>query len=102
MLIYAHHDERIVPAADNRAMIQALQNGSHGTGRPMNIEVHNNNGSKVELQHMSDDRVRQLINDEMPAGVAKHAPGVIAGEISNPNGKVSKALTRQTFTTRRR
>jgi hypothetical protein len=103
MIIQAHQGERIIPAADNRAMIAALENrsGNSSNGKT-HIEIHNNGNGYVETQEVSDDHIRFIIHAETPQIVSKHAPGIIASDISNPNSKTSKALARSTYSTRRR
>jgi hypothetical protein len=103
MIIQAHQGERIIPAADNRDIIAALQNGSSGNSSgKTHIEIHNNGNGYVETQEVSDDHIRFIIHAETPQIVSKHAPGIIASDISNPNSKTSKALARSTYSTRRR
>ncbi len=103
MFAFIHQDERIVPAADNRAMIAALENNTGpGSGGKMNVQVHNYGSSNVAVEQMDENTVRLIVRDEMPAGVSKHAPGIIANDIGNPNSKTSKAIARSTYSTRRR
>jgi hypothetical protein len=103
MIIQAHQGERIIPAADNRAMIAALENSSgNSSNGKTRIEIHNNGNGHVETQEVSDDHIRLIIHAETPNLISKHAPGIIAGDIGNPNSKTSKALARSTYSTRRR
>jgi hypothetical protein len=76
---------------------------SNGTPRSqMQVQIHNYNGSRVETQQMDENTVRLIIRDEAPSLVAKHAPPVIASQMNNPNSPVSKAVSNNTFATRRR
>jgi len=107
-------------ASQNRDVLDAINDGashdrlsahfatqvnasSNGTQRPqMRVEVHNNGMGYVETQQVSDDHIRLIVHAEAPQLIAQHAPAIIASDIGNPNSKTSKALTRSTFSTRRR
>jgi len=103
MIIQAHQGERIIPAADNRDIIADLQGTpSNSQSGKTHIEIHNNGNGYVEMQEVSDDHIRFIVHAETPQLISKHAPGVIAGDIGNPNSKTSKALARSTYSTRRR
>jgi hypothetical protein len=103
MYAQIHQGERVIPAADNRDIIGALQGVSTGSsGGKTHIEIVNNAGGYVETQESSDAHIRFIVHAEAPQLIAQHAPTVIAGDIGNPNSKTSKALSRSTFTTRRR
>ena len=112
--------EYVVNAAatsQNRDLLDSINSGSSHEGittqslpkingstskSDMNVQVHNYNGSKVEVQHMDENTVRLIVRDEGPQIVAQHAPGVIAKHIQDPNSKPSKAITRFTSATRSR
>jgi len=67
------------------------------------VNIENYGVSKqFEVQQVSRDEIRVIARDEAEASVARVAPNVIASDIANPNGKVSKALAASTTTTRRR
>ncbi|HEX4286117.1 MAG TPA: hypothetical protein VHZ28_13565 [Terracidiphilus sp.] len=102
MLAYIHEDERVVPAADNRAMIAALQGSGKSQNAPIHVEINNNNGSQVQVQQVSENRVRVMIEQSVPSLIEQHAPRTIARNIANPNSTVSKAITRNTNSTRQR
>lgn len=103
MLAYLHEDERVVPAADNRAMIAALQNNGNGqSSTPIHVEINNNGSNQVSVQQVSESRVRVMIDERVPSLIEQHAPGTIARNIANPNSPVSKSIARNTDTTRQR
>lgn len=103
MYAQIHQGERVIPAADNRNIIDALQSGSTGNvSGKMHVEIHNNGNGYIETQEVSDDHIRLIVHAEAPNLISKHAPGIIAGDIGNPNSKTSKALARSTYSTRRR
>lgn len=95
MYAMIHQDERVVPAADNRAIINALNNGPQSIkSAPMRVEIHNHNGSRIEAQQMDEGTVRLIVRDEAPGLIAQHAPTVISNDIGDPNSKTSKAIRR--------
>lgn len=73
-----------------------------GTQGGMSVEVHNYSGSPVQVQHMDDNRVRMIVGQEAPGLIQQHAPGVIATNIANPNGTVSKAIKNNVTPARQR
>lgn len=105
MLALVHRGERIVPAADNRQLMDVLSSPQKNSGDDRPIHIHNYGSSQVQVQSL-DHRINVFVTDQInqlvPGMVAAHAPGVIARELSNPNSKPSKALTQNTFTSRRR
>lgn len=102
MLAFVHQDERIIPAADNRELMDTLHNATAPQSTPMHVEIHNNGSNLVSVQQLTDNRMRVMIDERVPSLIAQHAPGVIANDITNPNSKTSKAITRNTYTSRRR
>lgn len=94
MYIFAHQDERVVPAADNRAIISALNAPQQRGSSAPRVEVHNHNGSRIQVQHMDEGTVRLIVRDEAPQLIAQHAPNVIAADIGDPNSKTSKSIRR--------
>lgn len=86
----------------NKPLVQAINSGQKVTssGKGMNVEVHNYSGVAVKTQQMDDNRVRMIIRDEAPGLVAQHAPGVIANDISNPNGATAKSINQNVTATR--
>jgi hypothetical protein len=105
MLAYIHQDERVMPVADNRqlfAMLQSSNNNANQQSGKMNVEIHNNGSNHVSVERTDDNRLRVMIEERVPGLIASHAPGVIANDIANPNGKTAKAITRNTNATRQR
>jgi hypothetical protein len=101
MLAQIHQGERIVPAADNVALIDAVRNqNTRDTRQP--IEIHNYGSQNVQVQQTDDNRIRVIVREQVPGLIQQHAPGVIATEIGNPNSQTSKAIARNTNATRNR
>jgi tape measure domain-containing protein len=97
--------------AANRGLLESINNGAVGYARggyvgsnnrsgpamgggELNIEIHNYSGAKVETKQLSPNDVLIMIREE--------APKVIAGQIGEPNSKVSKAFSRSTTANRKR
>lgn len=100
MIAQVHAGERIIPAADNIALIDAVRNQNARSTQP-SIEIHNH-GTTVEVQHFDENRVRLIVHRETPGIIQQHAPKVIATDIANPNSQTSKAIARNTTATRNR
>lgn len=60
----------------------------------INVQIHNYSSAKVETQQLSEQDVLVLIRDE--------APKVVAGQLREPNSRVSKALSQSTTASRKR
>lgn len=112
-----HGQEFVMNAAATRRIgvgnLEALQSGAtrvatRGSknsigGTTMKVSIENYGTSKdFQVNQISRDEIRIIARDEAEAQVARQAPNVIASEISRPNSKVSKALSSNTNTERRR
>jgi hypothetical protein len=100
-----HGQEYVLNAAAtarNRGTLDAMNAGATvGTGGMGGIKVEINNygtSKEFEVQQIDETRVRIIARDE----VAKGAPRVVANDISQPNGTVSKAINTHTTASRRR
>jgi hypothetical protein len=92
--------------ARNRNLLDAINKGGNATApqtfnhsqdnarMQTHVEVHNYGSQHVEVQQLTEDRVRVIVREETPHIVANHAPRVISQEIANPNSSTSKAITR--------
>lgn len=69
---------------------------------PLNIVVQNYGSSKIDVQQLSPTDVRIIARDEAQKTVGEQTPRLIASEISNPNSKVSKSLSKNTQAQRKR
>lgn len=76
--------------------------GWKGGGPRLNVTVQNYGSSKIEVQQLSASEVRIIARDEAQKTVGEQAPALIASEISNPNSKVSKSLSKNTQAQRKR
>lgn len=76
-------------------------NSSMGGGQ-LNVTVENYGSSNISVQKISETDVRIIAREVATQTVQREAPRVIASDISNPNGRVSKTLANNTNTQRRR
>lgn len=110
-----HGEEFVVnPEATkrNRALLEAMNSGrtstgssgasSSGSGSQMNVTVQNYGGAQVETRQLSDGEILILIDEKAKAIARQEAPKAVASEMRNPNSHVSKSLTRNTTSQRRR
>jgi hypothetical protein len=95
---FVHGQEFVMPAhvtARHRGTLEAMRAGASPTP---NIVINNNApGVSVRTDYVGPDEVR-LICEET---VAKNAPRVVAGSLSNPNSPMSKSLRTNTTSSRR-
>ena len=72
------------------------------SGGQLNVTVENYGSSNISVQKISETDVRIIAREVATQTVQREAPRVIASDISNPNGRVSKTLANNTNTQRRR
>lgn len=114
-----HGQEYVFDAASTRAIgvdnLEAMRQGAgYGSSRKssatgakimggLTVNIENYGTSKdFEVQQISEEEVRVIARDEASSAVKKEAPGVVAADIGNPNGRVSKAISNGFNTTRKR
>ena len=114
-----HGQEYVFDAASTRAIgvdnLEAMRQGAgYGSGRKstatgakimggLTVNIENYGTSKdFEVQQISEEEVRVIARDEASSAVKKEAPGIVAADIGNPNGRVSKAISNGFNTTRKR
>lgn len=114
-----HGQEYVFDAASTRAIgvdnLEAMRQGAgYGSGRKssatgakimggLTVNIENYGTSKdFEVRQISEEEVRIIARDEASSAVKKEAPGVVAADIGNPNGRVSKAISNGFNTTRKR
>lgn len=85
----------------NNTMGRITPNSSMGGGQ-LNVTVENYGSSNISVQKISETDVRIIAREVATQTVQREAPRVIASDISNPNGRVSKTLANNTNTQRRR
>lgn len=69
----------------------------------VSVSIENYGTSKdFEVQQLSETEIRIIARDEAKDVVRKDAPNVVANQIRNPNSNVSKSLSQNTKTQRRR
>ena len=71
-------------------------------GGQLNVTVENYGSSNISVQKISETDVRIIAREVASQTVQREAPRVIASDLSNPNGRVSKTLATKTSTQRRR
>ena len=85
----------------NNSMGKITPNNMLGGGR-LNVTVENYGSSNISVQKISETDVRIIAREVASQTVQREAPRVIATDIANPNGRVSKTLANNTSTQRRR
>lgn len=77
--------------------------GTYGGGSAvLNVTVENYGTSDIEVERLSETDIRIIARDVAEQTVRDKAPGVIAADVGNPNGRVSQSLAKNTKTERRR
>ncbi len=92
-----------VPAltALNEGRTSAARSSSTTTQMKINV-VHDGSTNVQVVQGATHDEVHIIARNVAQQTVQTHSSSVIAADIQNPNSRVSKAITRNTFTQRRR
>lgn len=98
--IVGERGAEILTMPSNR-MGRITPNSSIGGGQ-LNVTVENYGSSNISVQKISETDVRIIAREVATQTVQREAPRVIASDISNPNGRVSKTLANNTNTQRRR
>lgn len=88
-----HGTEAVVPLSGGRSIPVSLRGQSSGPN--IVIEQH---GTDVIVDRITPDEIRIIARQV----VSEDAPRVVAGDIGNPNGRVSKAITNHTSASRKR
>ena len=97
-LLEAINDNRQITAGGS-----ATSNSVGSSGRGVSVNIQNYGTSKdFSVDQISPDEIRIIARDEAKKIVKRDAPGTVAADLHNPNGSVSKALTRNTDASRRR
>jgi tape measure domain-containing protein len=95
--------EMILNRQQQSQLFRMANGGATTGGGAVNISIENYGSSKdFEVQQMSETDIRVIARDVATQTVQRDAPGVIAGDISNPNGRVSRSLATNTDIQRRR
>lgn len=101
-----HGEEFVVNAdatAQNRQTLESINQGNGSNGQGVHVEIYDYGTKKTyEVQQLDESRVRVIARDEADQAVQEKAPGVIAGDLSNPNSRTSKAIQRNTKAERKR
>ena len=94
-----HGQEYVVNAdatANYRPMLEAM-NAGKSVGSSVNVQVQNYGSSKIEVQQLGPNDIRIIAREE----VSKNAGQVVASEMSQSNSRVSRGIT-SNFNSRRR
>lgn len=111
-----HGREFVVNAAataKNRAVLEAMNRGSSvssaskskgsASAGGVSVKIENYGTSKdFEVQTLTSGEIRIIARDEAQNAIKNEVPKVVAGELRNPNSRVSKSLNQNTQTQRRR
>lgn len=117
ILARVSHGEFVVKAAavkQHRAMLEAINSGAkqvhtastqvtNGTQSPqLNVNVQHDGSTAIQVQRVGLNDVHVIAKQHAQDAVAAHTDTVVAGHLSDPNSKSSKAIQRFTDATRKR
>lgn len=91
--------------AANRPVLEAMNRGAdvQSSGGGVSVHIQNYGTSKdFDVQQIDQNQIRIIARDEARAVVRNEAGNVVSAEISNPNSNVSKSLSRNVNSQRRR
>ena len=111
-----HGQEFVIPAGPTkkyRPLLEAMRRGrelptvpvSGGGamgGGQMNVTIQNYGSANVETRKLSDNEILILIDEKSKAAARSEAPKAVAGQLADPNSRVSKSFQRNTNSQRRR
>lgn len=86
-------------SASSRSVGSAKANSS---GNPPKVTILNYGTSKTFETQISGDDVRVIARDEAQQQILKNTPKLVASQMSDPNSPISKSLTKNTTTARKR
>ena len=96
--------ERVLSPRQNADLDRFMQDGGAkgGGGTMMNVEVHNYGSSDIQVEQVSDDRIRIIARDVAQSEIARDGGRTAATALSNPNSDMSKGVSRNFNVERRR
>ena len=112
-----HGQEYVMPADATkkyRPLLEAMRSGkslgsvptggksNKGGNGTINVTVQNYGNSQIQVQQLSSTDIRIIAREEALTAVRRDVPKAVAGELRNPNSRVSKSLRENTQTKRRR
>jgi tape measure domain-containing protein len=92
----------ILEAMNSGRYSGATATGHSSSGSPMNVQIHNYTPANIQVEQISPTEIRVIAREEAVRAVHKHGPSIIAGDVSNPNGRVSQAIALNTTASRKR
>jgi len=102
-----HGQEFVMNAAataKNRPMLEAMNSGKGAVGSAsVSVKIENYGTSKqFEVIKNDQNEIRIIARDEADKAIRERVPSLVAGEIANPNSRISKSMGQNTSTARRR
>ncbi|MDO8683969.1 MAG: phage tail length tape measure family protein [Armatimonadota bacterium] len=96
--------EAYVPLPDGRSIPATINwKGPTPTTQPSNMKVTvENHGVDIRVEQLSESDIRIIARDVASKEIVARTPTLISAEVANPNSPVSKSLSRNTQTQRRR
>lgn len=76
--------------------------GTPGGGTQLNVQVQNYGTSQISVERISETDIRIIAKEVADETVRSRTPSIVAGELTNPNSRVSRSLSQNTKTERRR
>ena len=105
-----HGQEYVMPAeqtAKYRPLLDAMRAGTATTSGAassggVNVSVQNYGSSKISVQQLSPNDIRIIAREESVKAAVNDAPRAIANQLNNPNSVISKSLSSNINSKRRR
>lgn len=95
--------ERVLSPRQNADLDRFMQDGgAKGGGAMMTVEVYNYGSNDIQVEQVSDDRIRIIARDVAQAEIARDGGRTAATALSNPNSDMSKGINRNFNVERRR
>lgn len=88
---------------ESKGMVNSAAQQSYKTAMPnLNVHIENRVPAQFHVERLSATDVKIIALEVAQQTVRRDAPKVIAGDLANPNSRVSSSLNRNTLTQRKR
>lgn len=98
-----HGQEFVVNASATKANRSVLESMNRGQAIPtaFNVNIENYTDASIKAERIDANTVRIIARNEAEQVTNEKVPNIVASDLSNPNGRISKSLSRHTTAQRK-